>query len=78
MATDLLTMTDVELLDYCGADASKWAEAFCRIKERQGWSADDIDEGLMICWFANAIEHSALSRAALASAQGEKDGGSRG
>jgi hypothetical protein len=69
MAANFLTMTDVELLDYCGADASKWAEAFCRIKERQGWSAADIDEGLMIGWFANAIEHAAQTRAALASAQ---------
>jgi hypothetical protein len=55
---DFTTMSGVDLLDYCRDDASKWAEAFCQIKQRQGWSADDIDEGLMACWFANAIEHS--------------------
>ena len=55
---DFTTMSGVDLLDYCRDDASKWAEAFCQIKQKQGWSADDIDEGLMTCWFANAIEHS--------------------
>lgn len=55
---DFTTMSGVDLLDYCRDDASKWAEAFCQIKQRQGWSADDIDEGLMVGWFANAIEHS--------------------
>jgi hypothetical protein len=54
-----------ELLDYCGADASKWARAFCRIKEAQGWSADDVDMSLMTTWFANAIEHSSQVRASL-------------
>jgi hypothetical protein len=55
---DFTTMSGVDLLDYCRDDASKWSEAFCQIKQKQGWSADDIDEGLMTCWFANAIEHS--------------------
>ena len=60
--TDFHTMSDPELLNYCGADAHKWAEAFCRIKEMQGWGATDIDEGLMIGWFANAIEHASHVR----------------
>jgi len=60
--TDFQTMSDPELLNYCGADAHKWAEAFCRIKEMQGWGATDIDEGLMIGWFANAIEHASHVR----------------
>jgi hypothetical protein len=51
-------MTDLEMLEYCGDNAARWAEAFCRIKEKQGWGAMDIDESLMIGWFANAIEHS--------------------
>jgi hypothetical protein len=62
---DFYTMSDPDLLAYCGADASKWAEAFCRIKEQQGWGLADIDEGLMIGWFANAIEHSYQVRAAV-------------
>jgi hypothetical protein len=65
---DFTTMSGVDLLDYCRDDASKWAEAFCQIKQKQGWSADDIDEGLMTCWFANAIEHSSDVRS-LASRQ---------
>ena len=62
--TDFLAMSDPDLLAYCGADASKWAEAFCRIKEARGWSAADINEGLMIGWFANVIEHSQQVRGA--------------
>lgn len=55
---DFYEMSDVDLLEYCGADGRKWAEAFCQIKACQGWSSDDIDIGLMTIWFANAIEHS--------------------
>ena len=51
-------MTGPELLDALGADAMKWAEAFCQIKKARGWRIEDIDEGLMVAWFANAIEHS--------------------
>jgi hypothetical protein len=44
-----------DLLDAMGDDASKWAAAFCAIAGRLG---HDLDEGWMISWFANAIEHS--------------------
>lgn len=57
-------MSEPGLLEYCGDNAARWAEAFCRIKEMQGWGAADIDEGLMITWFANAIEHSSQVRSA--------------
>lgn len=43
------------LLRYCGDDAAKWARAFQAIIVPNSGS---IDEGLMIGWFANAIEHS--------------------
>lgn len=59
---DFYGMSEVELLEHCGDKAERWAEAFCQIKERQGWSAADIDKGLMMCWFANAIEHSTQVR----------------
>jgi hypothetical protein len=36
-------------------DAMVWAEEFVKTKKRKGWSANDIDEGLMLCWFANAM-----------------------
>lgn len=54
--TDYAAMESNDMVDACGADASKWAAAFCQIaKKHQGL---DIDEGWMIGWFANAIEHS--------------------
>ncbi|HYJ44061.1 MAG TPA: hypothetical protein VEW06_06355 [Xanthobacteraceae bacterium] len=48
-------MTDGELLAYMGDDAAKWAAEFCKIARDHG---HNIDEGWMIAWFANAIEHS--------------------
>ena len=42
-----------KLMNY--TDASVWAEAFVKHKEENGWSLEDIDEGLMIVWFANAM-----------------------
>ena len=44
-ATELLQCTD----------ALTWAAEFERIKQEQGWTIDDINEGLMIGWFANAM-----------------------
>ncbi len=42
-----------ELLAYMGTDGSKWAEEFCKIAKDHG---QDLDEGWVIGWFANAIE----------------------
>ena len=36
-------------------DAKRWAEEFIRAKIENEWSLDDIDESLMLGWFANAI-----------------------
>lgn len=36
-------------------DASKWAEFFMQTKAEKKWTIDDIDLGLMIGWFANAM-----------------------
>jgi hypothetical protein len=44
------------ILETCGADAAKWAKAFRETALRLGYS--DMDEGWLIGWFANAIEHS--------------------
>jgi len=52
-------MTDGELLAYMGDDAAKWAAEFCKIARDHG---HNIDEGWMIGWFANAIEHSSHIR----------------
>lgn len=59
-------MADYTLLDgpafleALGDDAMKWAMAFCQIMHKQKW---EIDESLMVSWFANAIEHSSDVRA---------------
>lgn len=36
-------------------DAKVWAEEFERHKQDNNWTIDDIDEDLMLCWFANAM-----------------------
>jgi len=43
-------------LQYCGDDAEKWASEFRKKAIKLGYS--DMDEGWLIGWFANAIEHS--------------------
>ena len=52
-------MDSGELVNALGDDASKWAEAFQEIVVDQGL---EINEGLMIGWFANAIEGSYSAR----------------
>lgn len=53
---DYTTMSPSEMLEALGDDASKWAAAFCQTALKLGHNG--IDEGWMIGWFANAIEHS--------------------
>jgi hypothetical protein len=36
-------------------DAQLWAKSFMDTKKKMNWTEEDIDEGLMISWFANAI-----------------------
>ena len=38
------------------ASAQIWAKAFIQHKEDNNWKLEDIDEGLMIGWFTNAME----------------------
>ena len=53
---DYTALDGPKLLQACRDDGSKWAAAFCQhAKKYQGL---DVDEGWMIGWFANAIEHS--------------------
>jgi hypothetical protein len=58
-AVDYAAMSGPDMLNALGDDASKWAAAFCQIAFTLGLV---IDEGWMIGWFANAIEHSSLVR----------------
>ena len=36
-------------------DARAWAKFFCETKKEMNWTADQINEDLMIGWFANAM-----------------------
>jgi hypothetical protein len=36
-------------------DARAWAKFFVETSISNGWKMHDIDEDLMICWFANAM-----------------------
>ena len=40
-------------LDRSSTDAMHWAEQFIQTIKDNNWSIDDIDEGLMVGWFAN-------------------------
>lgn len=54
--TEYWGMSGPLMLAACCDDATKWAAAFCEHAQRLGHPG--IDEGWMISWFANAIEHS--------------------
>ena len=58
-SVNYIKLSPTELLQACGDDASKWAEAFMQIYVNGGnKTPNDIDFGVMVGWFANAIEHS--------------------
>ncbi len=52
---DYTAMQPGHMLDALRDDASLWAKAFCQHARNLG---QEIDEGWMIGWFANAIETS--------------------
>lgn len=58
--TDYSAMSPADFPSALGDDASKWAAAFVQIAAEKGHPG--IDEGWMIGWFANAIEHSSAVR----------------
>jgi hypothetical protein len=53
---DYTTMSSSEMITALGDDAMKWSVAFCQMARKLGHHG--IDEGWMVGWFANAIEHS--------------------
>lgn len=53
---DYTVMDGPTLLAALGADAWKWAKAFCQHMEKGGIAG--LDEELVVTWFANAIMHS--------------------
>lgn len=48
-------MSDYDTSIHTNPDAKAWAEFFLKTLTENKWSVDDIDEGLMISWFANAM-----------------------
>ena len=48
-----MTLPEIKLLET--NDAMVWAEEFARIGRENNWTLEDIDEGLMVSWFANAM-----------------------
>lgn len=54
--TQFTAMSAHQILETCGADASKWAAAFCQHARKLGYSP--MDQGWVLGWFANAIEKS--------------------
>jgi hypothetical protein len=46
-------MTNAELLST--NDAMVWAKEFVACMKRNNWTLEDIDEVLMVGWFANAM-----------------------
>lgn len=59
---DYTKLNPAQFLAALDDDAMKWAEAFCQLKKSNGWALDDIDESLMVGWFANAIEKADMVR----------------
>ena len=45
-----------ELIKTQSTDAHRWARSFMSMIEQGHFTKEEIDEGLMISWFANAIE----------------------
>ena len=48
-------MSEYDHSIHMNPDAKAWAEFFMKTKEENNWSLADIDESLMIGWFANAM-----------------------
>ena len=53
---DFTTLDGPKLLDVLRDNAANWAAAFNQHAVKLGYS--EMDEGWLITWFANAIEHS--------------------
>ena len=48
-------MSNYELTIHSNPDAKAWAKYFIHKKEEKNWRIEDIDEPLMLAWFANAM-----------------------
>jgi hypothetical protein len=48
-------MSDYDMKIHSNPDAQAWAKFFIHTKEKASWQIEDIDESLMLGWFANAM-----------------------
>lgn len=48
-------MSDCDMSIHHNPDAKAWSQFFCKTVAEQGLTIADLDEGVMISWFANAM-----------------------
>ena len=48
-------MSNYDIKIHSNPDAQAWAKFFIQTKEEKSWRTEDIDEPLMLAWFANAM-----------------------
>tara|TARA_R110000868_G_scaffold153798_1_gene379682 strand:- start:601 stop:909 length:309 start_codon:yes stop_codon:yes gene_type:complete len=48
-------MINYDIKIHNNPDAQAWAKFFIQTKEEKSWRIEDIDEPLMLAWFANAM-----------------------
>jgi len=48
-------MSDYDMKIHSNPDAQAWAKFFIQTKKKANWQIEDIDESLMLAWFANAM-----------------------
>jgi hypothetical protein len=48
-------MIDYDMKIHSNPKAQAWAKFFIQTKEKASWRLEDIDEALMLGWFANAM-----------------------
>lgn len=48
-------MSNYDIKIHSNPDAQAWAKFFIQTKEEKSWRIEDIDEPLMLAWFANAM-----------------------
>jgi hypothetical protein len=47
--------SEYDMSIHINPDARAWAKIFIQTKNQMGWTEEDIDEDLMVGWFANAM-----------------------
>ena len=48
-------MSNYDIKIHSNPDAQAWAKFFIQTKKEGSWRLEDIDESLMLAWFANAM-----------------------